>query len=163
MVTLSSAETRVNRANINYEYSQIDCHRRQKLFDKNVAWYKEFKTTKVGYDPAKEELAATENNLELIKNSVTKKAVSATNTLVRSTIDGMALAVPAKKGNSAIPANTFNAGHYCIGCRYEKRKVKTGLSDAINIEITGGLKADDKVKGEKIDPKKLKEGEANQG
>ena len=40
---------------------------------------------------------------------------------------------------------------------YEKRPVKTGLSDGINIEITEGLKMDDKVKGEKIDPKKLKE------
>jgi HlyD family secretion protein len=38
--------------------------------------------------------------------------------------------------------------------------VKTGISDGINIEITNGLKIQDKVKGEKIDPKKPKE-EAN--
>ena len=38
---------------------------------------------------------------------------------------------------------------------FEKRFVKTGLSDGINIEITEGLKKEDKVKGEKIDPKKL--------
>ena len=42
---------------------------------------------------------------------------------------------------------------------FEKRKVKTGISDGINIEITEGLTKADKVKGEKIDPKKQKEPE----
>jgi len=46
---------------------------------------------------------------------------------------------------------------------FEKRFVKTGLSDGINIEITEGLKIDDKVKGEKIDPKKLKENNNSKG
>jgi HlyD family secretion protein len=46
---------------------------------------------------------------------------------------------------------------------FEKRLVKTGLSDGINIEITEGLSVEDKVKGEKIDPKKLKEEKENQG
>jgi HlyD family secretion protein len=46
---------------------------------------------------------------------------------------------------------------------FEKRMVKTGISDGINIEITEGLSKTDKVKGEKIDPKKKKEGEASKG
>jgi len=46
---------------------------------------------------------------------------------------------------------------------FEKRMVKTGISDGINIEITEGLSKTDKVKGEKIDPKKNKEGEASKG
>jgi HlyD family secretion protein len=280
MVTLNAAETRVNRAKINFEDAQIDYDRQQKLFDKSVISYEEFKSAKVGYDSAKEELAAAENNLELIKNGVTKKAETATNTLVRSTINGMVLDVPVKEGNSVIQANTFNAGTTIasvadmsdiifegkvdetevgkiregmpieleIGAiekekfdavleyispkgeeengaiqfeikanvqlkegqfiragysananivlekkdsvmvipegllqfeddssfvevnvgtdlepNYEKRKVKTGLSDGINIEITEGLKIDDKVKGEKVDPKKVKEGDASQG
>jgi len=45
--------------------------------------------------------------------------------------------------------------------QFEKRYVQTGLSDGINIEITEGLKIEDKVKGEKIDPKKLKDDEAS--
>jgi HlyD family secretion protein len=49
-----------------------------------------------------------------------------------------------------------------IDQQFEKRLVKTGLSDGINIEITEGLKSDDKVKGEKIDPKKVKENETTQ-
>ncbi|NQU51114.1 MAG: efflux RND transporter periplasmic adaptor subunit [Bacteroidetes bacterium] len=278
MVTLNSAETRMNRAKINNEDAKIDYERQQKLFDKSVVSYEEFKKAKLGYDSSKEELAAAENNLELIKNGVTKKAKSATNTLVRSTIDGMVLDVPVEVGNSVIQANTFNDGTTIasvadmqdmifegnvdetevgkikegmpieleIGAiekekfaaklayispkgveengaiqfeikadvqllegqfiragysananivlerkdsvmvipegllkfendssfveielgeeqQFEKRFVKTGLSDGINIEITEGLKIEDKVKGEVIDPKKLKEDEAGKG
>ncbi len=47
--------------------------------------------------------------------------------------------------------------------QFEKRYVKTGLSDGINIEISEGLKLEDKVKGEKIDPKKQKETESKNG
>lgn len=280
MVTLNTAETRVNRANINFEDAQIDYERQQKLFDKEVISYEEFKSAKVAYQSAKEELAAAENNLELIKNGVTKKAATATNTLVRSTINGMVLDVPVEEGNSVIQANTFNAGTTIaavanmsdmifegnvdetevgkiregmpieleIGAidkekfvaeleyiapkgveengaiqfeikasvqlkegqfiragysananivlerkenvmvipegllkfendssfvevnvgsdeepNYEKRFVHTGISDGINIEITKGLEMEDNVKGEKIDPKKVKGDEAIKG
>lgn len=271
MVTLNSAETRLNRAKINFEDTKIDYDRQSKLYDKKVVSYVEYKNAKVAYDSAKEELSAAENNLELIKNGVTKNTENATNTLVRSTIDGMVLAVPVKEGNSVIQANTFNDGTTIasvadmkdivfegkidetevgkikegmpieleIGAiekqkfdavleyispkgveengaiqfeikanvqlkegqfiragysanasivlerrdsvmvipegmlkfekdssfveilltepeqSFEKRFVKTGLSDGINIEITEGLKMDDKVKGEKINPNKL--------
>jgi HlyD family secretion protein len=47
--------------------------------------------------------------------------------------------------------------------QFEKRFVKTGLSDGINIEITEGLKTNDKVKGEKVDPKKQTESETSNG
>ncbi len=278
MVNLNAAETRTNRAKINFEDAKIDYDRQQKLFDKNVISYEEFKRAKVAFDSAREELTAAENNLELIKNGVTKKAQTATNTLVRSTINGMVLDVPVKEGFSVIQANTFNAGTTIasianmqdmifqgkvdetevgkikvgmpieleIGAidkekfeaaleyispkgkeengaiqfeikanvmlkegqfiragysananivldrkdsvlvipegllkfendssfvevqtateqTFEKRYVKTGLSDGINIEITQGLTKDDKVKGDKIDPKKANEKKENKG
>jgi HlyD family secretion protein len=278
MVTLNSAETRLNRAKLDFEDAQVDYERQQKLFDNNVISYEEFKNAKLAYDSSKEELSAAENNLELIKNGVTKKAESATNTLVRSTIDGMVLDVLVEVGNSVIQSNTFNDGTTIasvadmkdiifegkvdetevgkiregmpieleIGAiekekfeavleyispkgkeengaiqfeikadvqlkegqfiragysananivldkkdgvlvipegllkfedeksfvevmtnvdrQFEKRFVKTGLSDGINIEITEGLKTDDKVKGEKMDPKKQIETETTNG
>ncbi|MBN2236555.1 MAG: efflux RND transporter periplasmic adaptor subunit, partial [Bacteroidales bacterium] len=110
MVTLNTAETRVNRAKINFDDAKNDHDRQLQLFDKKVISYVEYKNAKVTYESAKEELTAAENNLELIKNGVTKKAESATNTLVRSTIDGMVLDVPVEVGNSVIQANTFNNG-----------------------------------------------------
>ncbi|MGE0019171.1 MAG: efflux RND transporter periplasmic adaptor subunit [Draconibacterium sp.] len=47
--------------------------------------------------------------------------------------------------------------------QFEKRFVKTGLSDGINIEITEGLTKTDKVKGDKIDPKKTAEEQTSKG
>ena len=110
MVELNSAESRLNQANINFEDAKVDYERQQKLFDDDVISYDEFKQAKVAYDSAKEELETAGNNLELIKNGVTKKAGSTTNTLVRSTIEGMVLDVPVKEGNSVIQSNTFNDG-----------------------------------------------------
>jgi HlyD family secretion protein len=97
MVNLNSAETRVNRAKISYDDAKIDFERQQKLYDQNVISYEEYKKAKVNFDGAKEELTAAENNLELIKNGVTKKAQTATNTLVRSTIDGWCSTCQLKK------------------------------------------------------------------
>ncbi len=279
MVNLNTAESRLNQANINFEDAKIDYDRQQKLFDNGVISYEDFKQSKVNYDSSKEELSSAENNLELIKNGVTKKAQTTTNTLVRSTIDGMVLDVPVKEGNSVIQSNTFNDGTtiatiadmqdmifegkvdetevgkimegmsieleigaiekekfdatltyispkgleengaiqfeikadvmlkenqfiragYSANANivldrrdsvmvisegllkfendsayveiltnevesiYEKRIVKTGLSDGINIEIEEGLNKEDKIKGEKIDPKRLKEIQNQQG
>lgn len=274
MVNLNNAETRLNRAKLSFDDAKVDFDRQQKLYDQKVISFEEYKNAKVAYDAAKEELTASENNLDLIKNGVTKKAQTATNTLVRSTVNGMVLDVPIKEGNSVIQSNTFNNGTTIatvadmqdmifkgkvdetevgkikegmnieleIGAiekdkfnaileyiapkgkeengaiqfeikanvmlkegqfiragysananivlekkdsvlvipegmlkfekdssfvevetttpqTFEKRKVKTGISDGINIEITEGLTKADKVKGEKIDPKKVAEEE----
>ena len=274
MVNLNNAENRMNRAKLSADDAKIDFDRQQKLFDQKVISYEEYKRAKVSYDATREELSAAENNLDLIKNGVTKKASTATNTLVRSTVNGMVLDVPIKEGNSVIQSNTFNNGTaICtvadmqdmifkgkvdetevgkikegmnieleIGAiekdkfgaileyiapkgkeengaiqfeikanvvlkanqfiragysananivlekkdsvlvipegllkfekdssfvevetvtpqTFEKRMVKTGISDGINIEITKGLTKADKVKGEKVDPKKAKEPE----
>lgn len=279
MVNLNAAESRLKQAEIDFQDAKIDYDRQQKLFDDQVISYEEFKKAKVVYDQSKEEFSAADNNLELIKNGVTKKAQTATNTLVRSTITGTVLDVPIKVGNSVIQSNTFNDGTtiaivadmkdmifqgkvdetevgkikegmsieleigaiekdkfdavlkyispkgkeengaiqfeikadvnlkegqfiragYSANANivlerkdsvmvipegmlqfkndsafvevltneaesvFEKRNVKTGISDGINIEIVEGLTKDDKVKGDKIDPKKVKEKENKQG
>jgi HlyD family secretion protein len=279
MVNLNAAESRLKQAEIDFQDAKIDYDRQQKLFDTDVISYEEFKKAKVAYDQSKEEFSAADNNLELIKNGVTKKAQTATNTLVRSTITGTVLDVPIKVGNSVIQSNTFNDGTtiaivadmkdmifqgkvdetevgkikegmlieleigaiekdkfdavlkyispkgkeengaiqfeikadvslkegqfiragYSANANivlerkdsvmvipegmlqfkndsafvevltneaesiYEKRNVKTGISDGINIEIVEGLTKTDKVKGDKIDPKKPKEKEDKKG
>jgi HlyD family secretion protein len=48
--------------------------------------------------------------LELIREGVNKKSGKTTNTLIRSTIEGMVLDVPVKVGSSVIETNNFNAG-----------------------------------------------------
>ncbi len=110
MVQLNSAESRVSRAKLSYEDAQIDYERQKKLYDQKVIPYEEFQKSKLAYNQANEELQSAENNLDLIKEGVTKKSKGNTNTLIRSTIEGMVLDVPVEEGNSVIQANTFNAG-----------------------------------------------------
>lgn len=110
MVALNSAESRVARAKLNYADSEIDYERQKKLYDEKVIPYEEFQKSKLAFNTTNEELETAINNLDLIKEGVTKGAKTSTNTLIRSTINGMVLEVPVEEGNSVIQANTFNAG-----------------------------------------------------
>jgi len=110
MVNLNNAESRVNRAKLNLDDAKIDFDRQSALFAKQVTSKEEFQKAKLTYNSAREEAEAAENNLELIRKGVTKNSATTTNTLIRSTIQGMVLDVPVKEGFSVIQANTFNAG-----------------------------------------------------
>jgi HlyD family secretion protein len=110
MVSLNNAESRVNRAKLSYDDNKQEFDRQKKLFDEGVIPEAEFQKIRLAYNTAREELNSAENNLELIREGVVKKSGQSTNTLVRSTIDGMVLEVPVEEGNQVIEANTFNSG-----------------------------------------------------
>lgn len=110
MVNLNNAESRVNQAKINLSDAKKDYLRQKDLFNQGVIPKAEYENFEVAYNSAVEELSAAENNLQLIKEGQTKDSGETTNTLVRSTIDGMVLDVPVEEGNSVIESNTFNDG-----------------------------------------------------
>lgn len=110
MERLNTAESRVNRAKINYDEAKIEFERQKKVFEQGVIPEADFQKFRLDYRNTQEELEAAENNLQLIKEGVTKRTGQATNTLIRSTISGMVLDVPIEVGNSVIEANTFNEG-----------------------------------------------------
>lgn len=110
MINLANAETRLNQAQIAYDNAKADFDRNQSLFKQNVISKADFQPFDLRLKSTKEELDASENNLQLIKEGVTKSAGIATNTLIRSTISGMVLDVPNKEGSSVIESNTFNEG-----------------------------------------------------
>jgi len=110
MISLNNAESRLQKAKISYDNSLLEYERQSKLFDEKIIPIAEFQKIQLAYSNAKQELDAAEDNLQLIKEGVTKKSGQTTNTLIRSTIDGMVLDVPIKEGNSVIESNTFNAG-----------------------------------------------------
>ena len=110
MVNLNNAESRLNRARLNYEDAKINFDRQATLFEKEVIPREEFQRAQLSFNSAREEMEAAENNLDLIRKGVTRSSAKTTNTLIRSTIDGMVLDVPVKEGFSVIQANTFNAG-----------------------------------------------------
>jgi HlyD family secretion protein len=110
MVTLNNAESRLKRAQINLEDAKMVYERQKKVYEQGVIPEAEFQQYRRDYNNALEELEAAENNLQLIREGVSKKAGTVTNTLIRSTIDGMVLDVPVEVGNSVIEANNFNEG-----------------------------------------------------
>jgi len=110
MINLNNAEARLDQAKIDYEDAKMVYDRQKKIFDEGVIPAAEFQQYEIALNRTKSELNASENNLQLIKEGVTKDSKTSTNTLIRSTIEGMVLDVPIEQGNSVIESNTFNAG-----------------------------------------------------
>lgn len=110
MINLNNAEARLDQAKINFEDAELIYNRQKKIFDEGVIPAAEFQQYGIALNRAKSELNSAENNLQLIREGVTKDSENTTNTLIRSTIEGMVLDVPVEEGNSVIESNTFNAG-----------------------------------------------------
>ncbi len=110
MAQLNSAESRVNVAQINLTQLKAEHDRQKKLFEKGVIAKEEMDKSEADYKKAVEELENSRDNLDIVKNGISKKTAQYSNTQIRSTITGMILDVPVKVGNSVIQANTFNDG-----------------------------------------------------
>jgi HlyD family secretion protein len=110
MVSLNNAQSRLNRAKLNFEDSKRQYDRQKELLDQGVIAKAQFETYDLAYKNASEEVESAENNLELIKEGQTKKGGTVTNTIVKSTAEGMVLDVPVEIGFSVIESNTFNDG-----------------------------------------------------
>jgi HlyD family secretion protein len=110
MLSLNEAESRLKRSVISLKDVELEYERKKKLFEQNVIAEAEFQVIDLKFQNAKEELRTAEDNLQLVKEGVTKDAGKITNTLVRSTITGMVLQVPIEEGNSIIESNNFNDG-----------------------------------------------------
>ena len=107
---LNSAESRVRLAEMNGRQAEIDLERMEKLYEKKLVSSEEYEKTLLTTKQAREEIQGAKDNLEIIKEGITKNSASFSSTLIRSTIDGLILDVPIKVGNSVIMSNTFNDG-----------------------------------------------------
>lgn len=110
MVALNSAESRLKKAELQLEDAKLVYDRQKKVYNQGVIPEAEFQKYRIEYNTALEEVEAAENNLQLVKEGITKKSGEISNTLIRSTIQGMVLDVPVEVGTSVIQANTFNEG-----------------------------------------------------
>ena len=108
--TLNSAESRVRLAEINAKQAETDFARVEKLFNDKLISNEEYEKGEVNVKQAREELQTAKDNLEIVKEGITKNSASFSSTLIRSTITGLILDVPIKVGNSVIMSNTFNDG-----------------------------------------------------
>ncbi|MBO4443949.1 MAG: efflux RND transporter periplasmic adaptor subunit [Bacteroidaceae bacterium] len=110
MSSLSSAQSRVRLAEINLKQAQVNYDREKALYDKGHVSADEMDQVRQALSQAKEERAAAQDALEVIRDGVSKSNRASTSTLVRSTITGLILDIPVKVGNSVIQANTMNDG-----------------------------------------------------
>jgi len=110
MVSLNEGESRLKKSEINLKEIELDYQRKKQLFEQKVIPEADFQVVTLKYQNAQSDYKTAEDNLQIIKEGVTKDAGEMTNTLVRSTIDGMVLQVPIEEGNSIIESNNFNDG-----------------------------------------------------
>jgi HlyD family secretion protein len=107
---LNSAESRLNTARINLEHAQNNFDRIEKLYKSGVSSKEIFEQAENQLLTSKEEHNNAQENLQIIKEGISKSTAKYSNTLVKATISGMILDVPVKVGNSVIQTNTFNDG-----------------------------------------------------
>ena len=110
MTSLSSAQSRVRLSEINLRQAETNLEREKALYEKSLVSAEEYDQVLQQYNQAKEERAAAQDALEVIRDGVSKANAKSSSTLVRSTVTGLILDIPVKVGNSVIQANTMNDG-----------------------------------------------------
>ena len=110
MNSLSSAQSRVRLSEINLKQAQTNFDREKALYEQKLVSADEYEKVAQALNQAKEERAAAQDALEVIRDGVSSTNATGSTTLVRSTISGLILDVPVKVGNSVIQANTMNEG-----------------------------------------------------
>ena len=173
MGQLSSAQSRVRLANINERQARTDYEREKTLFDKGLVSADEYDKIAQVWRQAREEVAAAQDNLEVVRDGVSRSNASESSTLIRSTVTGLILDVPVKVGNSVILSNTFNDGTTIATVanmndlifrgnidETEVGRLNTGMSMKITIGALQNLKFDARL--EYISPKATDQNGANQ-
>ena len=173
MGSLSAAQSRLRLAEINRKQAQTDYDREKALFDKGLVAADEYDKIAQALRQAREEVDAAQDNLEVVRDGVSKSNASASSTLIRSTITGLILDIPVKVGNSVILANTFNDGTTIATVanmndlifrgnidETEVGRLTTGMTMKITIGALQDLKFDARL--EYISPKATDQNGANQ-
>lgn len=107
---LSSAQNRVDVAQIALDDAKAKYERSKMLFEKKVIAREEFETSEATYERAVKELAGARDAVRIVREGVSELNAKESNTMVRSTISGLVINVPIKVGSSVILSNTFNDG-----------------------------------------------------
>lgn len=107
---LTAAESQVRLAKLSLDNIEKSYERQKALKDKGLIATEEYEKSLLEYEQAKENYNNAIDHLNIVKEGISKNASEYTNTMIKSTIDGMILDIPVKVGNSVINSNTFNDG-----------------------------------------------------
>lgn len=108
--SLNSANNQISTAKIDLENQRKVFERQRTLFNKGVISANDFDTAETAYKQAQQTYSATVQSAEIIRTGTTSGMSNIAQTLIRSTVSGMVLDIPVKKGNQVIEANNFNEG-----------------------------------------------------
>ena len=93
-----------------YDRVKLDLDIKKNTLDNaSITSNNDLKAVKAQLDIRQQELAAAVDNLQLLKEGVTKNSRQVSN-IVLATVDGMVLDVPVEEGSSVIERNNFNEG-----------------------------------------------------
>ena len=173
MGQLSSAQMRVQLAEINLKQAQTDFQREENLFNQKLVSADEYDKIKVNLEQAKHEKKAAIDALQVVRDGVSQANAKASSTLIRSTVSGVILDIPVKVGNSVILSNTFNDGTTIATVANMNDLIFRGnidetevgkLVSGMNMKITIGALQDLKFDAalEYISPKAVESNGANQ-
>ena len=102
IASLSNAENRLSRAKISRDDAKTTYDRNAELFEQGVVSAMDMQRFELALKESNEEMLGAEDNLRIVREGVTSRGGSKSNTQIRSTIDGMVLDVPVNKGKSVI-------------------------------------------------------------
>jgi HlyD family secretion protein len=128
-------------AKTQFENAEISSQNQLKQFESDV-------------DIRKQELAAAQNNLQLLREGVTSNSKQVSNVVV-STLSGMVLDIPVEEGSSVIERNNFNEGTSIAAIADMSNLVFEGkvdesevgkLKEGMPIELTVGALEDVTIK-----------------
>ena len=83
MQQLSSSESRVRLANVNLKQAMIDYQREKVLFDKGLVSADEYDKVRQTMRQAQEEARSANDNLEVVRDGVSKSNANTSSTLIR--------------------------------------------------------------------------------
>ena len=173
MVSLSSAESRLNKTKIALSDAERDYQRNKSLAADGTISTADFQSAEIAWEQAKEDLKGAQDNLDIVRKGTSVRMASASTTVVKATIGGTVLEVPLEVGNSVIESNNFNDGTTIAAIadlddlifkgkvdESEVGKIRPGM----DLELTIGALPENKVHAtlERIAPKGVEENGAIQ-
>jgi HlyD family secretion protein len=110
MINLNNAENRLTSSEIAFDNAEKAFVRDKQLHENEIIALADYQNSELAFNNAAQEVAAAKDNLQIVKEGMTDKEGSVSNTLIRSTKAGTILDIPVEEGNSVIEANNFNDG-----------------------------------------------------
>lgn len=173
MSNLSSAENRVELAQIKLQQAQTNFNRMERLHENKVVSDEEYEQVEVELQQAQAEMSNAKDALNIIREGISLSNADLSTTLIRSTIDGLILDIPVKIGNSVILSNSFNDGTTIATVADMSDLIFVGkidetevgrIHEGMPVQISIGALQDVKLSAnlEYISPKGVEENGANQ-